>query len=166
MMGTRYIRVASLMLLLLGVSWAVHAEVYKWFDADGKVQYGNNPPKGVNAKPISGGVTVVPAMKFKKAGTVSDEEHSSAASDREKEGRNMASGQEVEADKKEASASAGKGQASSKPGKDSTLILPNGQTYKPMPGWSTPPIRPSSSKTAGNSSSSASSASRSESSSK
>lgn len=141
MMGTRHIRIASLLLFLLGAAWAAQAEVYKWYDAEGRVQYGNNPPKGVKAKPISGGVTVVPAMKFKKTETASPRELPAPESD--KGGRNMSSGRAAEPAGPE-SAPVRKTQASSSTSKDSTLILPNGQTYKPMPGWSSPPIRPSS----------------------
>jgi hypothetical protein len=43
------------------------AEVYKWIDADGKVQYGDAPPKNVKAKVVSGGVTVVPATVVPQA---------------------------------------------------------------------------------------------------
>ena len=52
----------SLLMFALSL-WALgaQAEVYKWIDADGKVQYGDAPPKNVKAKVVSGGVTVVPA---------------------------------------------------------------------------------------------------------
>lgn len=49
-------------LVLMGMTCVVSAEVYKWVDAEGKVQYGDVPPKGVNASKVSGGVTVMPAF--------------------------------------------------------------------------------------------------------
>ncbi|MDQ7989641.1 MAG: DUF4124 domain-containing protein [Candidatus Dactylopiibacterium sp.] len=52
-----------LVLALLGSSLPALAQVYKWVDADGSVQYGDKPPKGVKAQPISGGVTVMPAFQ-------------------------------------------------------------------------------------------------------
>lgn len=46
---------------LCACAMGAQAEVYKWIDADGKVQYGDAPPKNSKAKVVSGGVTVVPA---------------------------------------------------------------------------------------------------------
>jgi hypothetical protein len=57
----------SLLVFALFFCTASHAEVYKWIDADGKVQYGDSPPKNANAKVVSGGVTVVPAIVVPKA---------------------------------------------------------------------------------------------------
>ncbi|MEC5386583.1 DUF4124 domain-containing protein [Uliginosibacterium sp. H3] len=50
-----------LLIALCSCALGAQAEVYKWIDADGKVQYGDAPPKNVKAKVVSGGVTVVPA---------------------------------------------------------------------------------------------------------
>lgn len=53
----------SLLLIVLCVcALNAQAEIYKWVDADGKVQYGDAPPKGAQTKKVSGGVTVVPAI--------------------------------------------------------------------------------------------------------
>jgi hypothetical protein len=61
-----------LVLLLCAALGPVQAEVFKWIDAEGKVQYGDVPPKGIEAKKVSGGVTVMPAFvppaKASKAG--------------------------------------------------------------------------------------------------
>ncbi|QDF98533.1 hypothetical protein CJ010_19315 [Azoarcus sp. DD4] len=51
---------------VLGLAWAVAAQaqtVYRWKDAGGQLNYGSQPPPGVNAEPIGGrgSVTVMPA---------------------------------------------------------------------------------------------------------
>lgn len=46
----------------LATSLAVAADIYKWTDADGKVQYSDKPPKNAITTKISGGVTVIPAL--------------------------------------------------------------------------------------------------------
>ncbi len=51
-----------LLIVLCACALSAHAEIYKWVDADGKVQYGDAPPKGAQTKKVSGGVTVVPAI--------------------------------------------------------------------------------------------------------
>ncbi|MEN3111656.1 DUF4124 domain-containing protein [Uliginosibacterium paludis] len=56
-------RVLGFLLLLVCLPAIAGNEVYKWVDADGSVHYGNEPPKGAKVKPVSGGVTVMPAFK-------------------------------------------------------------------------------------------------------
>ncbi|GAB2887591.1 hypothetical protein GCM10027046_14870 [Uliginosibacterium flavum] len=51
-----------LLLALSGLALGAQAEIYKWVDADGKIQYGDAPPKEAKTKKVSGGVMVVPAM--------------------------------------------------------------------------------------------------------
>lgn len=51
-----------LLLALSGFALGAQAEIFKWVDADGKIQYGDAPPKEAKTKKVSGGVTVVPAM--------------------------------------------------------------------------------------------------------
>ena len=51
-----------LLLALSGFALGAQAEIYKWVDADGKIQYGDAPPKEAKTKKVSGGVMVVPAM--------------------------------------------------------------------------------------------------------
>ena len=41
-------------LLALVFAGAVHAQMYKWLDPDGKVRYGDTPPPGVKATPLQG----------------------------------------------------------------------------------------------------------------
>jgi hypothetical protein len=63
MMIKRSLLVFALCTAAVGAS----AEVYKWIDADGKVQYGDAPPKNVKATIVTGGVTVVPATPVPQA---------------------------------------------------------------------------------------------------
>lgn len=51
--------------LLMVVAASVQAEMYRWVDAKGVVNYGEQPPEGVKAVPIGGrgSVSVVPAYK-------------------------------------------------------------------------------------------------------
>ncbi|MDP5239762.1 DUF4124 domain-containing protein [Uliginosibacterium sp. 31-16] len=51
-----------LLIVLCACALSAQAEIYKWVDADGKIQYGDVPPKGTQTKKVSGGVTVVPAI--------------------------------------------------------------------------------------------------------
>jgi predicted secreted Zn-dependent protease len=46
-------RLAPLILLSLAYPWTVHAQVYRWKDADGKIHYGDKPPELEKAKPIA-----------------------------------------------------------------------------------------------------------------
>ncbi len=39
--------------LLLLLALQAHAETYKWKDKNGNIQYGNNPPLGTKAEPVS-----------------------------------------------------------------------------------------------------------------
>ena len=58
-------RAAVLLCALLDC--AAQAEIYKWVDADGKIQYGDQPPKDAKTSKVSGGVTVVPAVTLPRA---------------------------------------------------------------------------------------------------
>lgn len=51
-----------LSLILLPAASLAQGALYKWKDAQGKVHYGDAPPPGVQASPLSGGVSVVPAL--------------------------------------------------------------------------------------------------------
>lgn len=59
---SRVIPVLLLSLLLLPTASLAQGVLYKWKDAQGKVHYGDTPPPGVRATPLSGGVSVVPAL--------------------------------------------------------------------------------------------------------
>lgn len=60
---------------------AARAEVYKWIDDAGKVQYGDAPPKSAKAKVVSGGVTVVPATVIPPTPAVAPAKPDSASRD-------------------------------------------------------------------------------------
>jgi hypothetical protein len=45
-------RKAFLFAALLAVAAAASAQLYKWTDPNGRVQYGDSPPAGVNATPL------------------------------------------------------------------------------------------------------------------
>jgi len=53
--------IACLAPLLLSSAAAQETQVYRWTERDGRVSYGSTPPPGVNAQPIGGRVSVVPA---------------------------------------------------------------------------------------------------------
>jgi len=53
--------IACLATLLAGTAAAQETQVYRWTERDGRVSYGSTPPPGVNAQPIGGRVSVVPA---------------------------------------------------------------------------------------------------------
>jgi hypothetical protein len=61
------IKRSLLVFALCSCAVSASAEVYKWIDADGKIQYGDAPPKNVKATVVSGGVTVVPAIVIPQA---------------------------------------------------------------------------------------------------
>jgi hypothetical protein len=46
-------RVALVALLAFAAAGAAHAQLYKWKDASGRMQYGDRPPAGVTAEPMS-----------------------------------------------------------------------------------------------------------------
>lgn len=52
-------RLSGLGVLLVGALWALPAgaQLYKWTDASGQVQYSDRPPVGVNAEPLRGGLS-------------------------------------------------------------------------------------------------------------
>ena len=45
-------RKLPIFLLTLVFAGAVHAQMYKWVDRDGKLRYGDTPPPGVKATPL------------------------------------------------------------------------------------------------------------------
>lgn len=55
----------ALLASLASLAFADSATIYRWKDADGRVNYGNLPPPGVRAQPLdaAGRVTVVPALE-------------------------------------------------------------------------------------------------------
>lgn len=158
MTGKKRLHVGLLMLVLLGSTWAAHAEVYKWVDADGKIQYGDDPPKGVKAQKVSGGVTVVPATQFTGNSSSAGK---SAASDgaRAEEPRQSASASSADKAaeaRRKAIERCEKNRGTDCEDEADSLTLPDGDVYHPVPGWSRPPIRP----TPRNESSSSSASSR------
>ena len=59
---SRFLSALLLSLFLLPTIGAAQGALYKWKDAQGKVHYGDAPPPGVRATPLSGGVSVVPSL--------------------------------------------------------------------------------------------------------
>lgn len=141
-------RMLGCLLLLACVSAQAGDEVYKWVDADGRVQYGNNPPKGVNAKPVAGGVTVVPALKMPARA-----QESAPASAREIEAAPAApaassasassamSPEELKRRRLIADCERNRG-VDCEAEVDARLSGAPGTVFVPVPGWSQPPIRP------------------------
>jgi hypothetical protein len=52
-----------LALLIVAAGAAQAQQLYRWTDKDGKVQYGQNPPPGVAAKPIKQTTSQVGSQK-------------------------------------------------------------------------------------------------------
>jgi len=50
-----------LMALVLAAGVAYAQDTYRWTDKDGKVYYGSNPPKGVDAKKVANRVSTATA---------------------------------------------------------------------------------------------------------
>ena len=48
------IRPSLLLVALAAFAAAAYAQQYKWVDRNGRVQYGDTPPPGVNARPLRG----------------------------------------------------------------------------------------------------------------
>lgn len=142
-----------LALMLFWMALPLHAEVYKWIDAEGKVQYGDAPPKGAKASKVSGGVMVVPAFSAPAAPAsapaapaaaapanapvaagISAKPSSSAASSalsvREEMRQRL-----IEACQRNRGADCEKEADAQLNGQGDTVFVP-------IPGWSRPPIRP------------------------
>lgn len=149
MTGKKRLHVGLLMLALLGTTWAAHAEVYKWVDADGKIQYGDDPPKGVKTQKVSGGVTVVPATQFtgksSSASKSAAKESTPAEEPRQTEARQSSSASSVDQAaeaRRKAIERCEKNRGTDCEEEADSVALPNGEVYRPVPGWSRPPIRP------------------------
>jgi hypothetical protein len=46
-------RIALVAFVVLAAAGGAHAQLYKWKDASGRMQYGDRPPAGVTAEPMS-----------------------------------------------------------------------------------------------------------------
>jgi hypothetical protein len=152
MIGKKRLHVGLLMLVLAGATWVVHAEVYKWVDADGKIQYGDEPPKGVKAQKVTGGVTVLPAAKFtgssssaaKSAGREENPAENSKTEAPRQSSSSASSADAAEEARRKAVARCEKNRGTDcQDEAESQTVLPSGEVFQPMPGWSRPPIRPS-----------------------
>lgn len=131
----------------------VLADVYKWVDAEGRTHYSNVPPKNVKTRRVEGGgVTVVPALVVPPApvavvsAPAAAPAAASAPARTEPEAR--VSAPVVSAPTVPASAVAG-GERAYDPAPApapaaaaASEPLPGVEDFKPMPGWSQPPIRP------------------------
>lgn len=145
-------------LVLVMMAWAglLHAQVYKWVDAEGKIQYGDAPPKGVNASKVSGGVTVMPAFPPPPA-PVSAPVAKPVAEEREAvRGGISARTEPAKPVSNESPALSPREEARRKMMEeclrnrgancdaevDAQLNGQGGTVFVPVPGWSRPPIRP------------------------
>lgn len=149
----------GLLLLVLGAcAFAAQAEIYKWVDADGKVQYGDAPPKEAKTKKVSGGVTVVPATVLTAAPASAPTKGKTRTEAAGEEGARGAINRKPEAT---SASSASASQSSTDPARqraidtceknrgnncENEVDFPlNGQSspvFVPVPGWGQPPIRP------------------------
>ncbi|MDO6385156.1 MULTISPECIES: DUF4124 domain-containing protein [unclassified Uliginosibacterium] len=147
----------TIVLCLLGLfAFGAQAEVYKWLDADGKIQYGDTPPKDVKASKVSGGVTVMPAFTPPPAapspeaakaaskavgpaagGITTKPEQESASSAAPVSDVEAARLRMIEACKRNRGVDC-------EDNVDAQLYGQGGSStvYVPVPGWSQPPIRP------------------------
>jgi hypothetical protein len=147
-MLTRFIAglLASLLPLL------VQADVYKWVDAEGRTHYSNVPPKNVKTRRVeAGGVTVVPALVVPPApvasvsaplAVASAPVAASAPAVVEPEARVSAPLPPVAAASAGGERAKSPGPVSAPPPASASEPLPSVDEFKPMPGWSQPPIRP------------------------
>ncbi len=147
-------RVLGFLLLLACMPAVAGNEVYKWVDADGGVHYGNEPPKGAKVKPVTGGVTVMPAFKAPEKPVAAptpapaktepapaerapaDSAVQSAAAERAQDAQAARRQKLIETCRKNRGSNCEEEVDARIDGQDST-------NYVPMPGWSQPPIRPS-----------------------
>lgn len=152
-------RKTTIVLCLLGLcTFGAQAEVYKWLDADGKIQYGDTPPKDVKASKVSGGVTVMPAFTPPPAAP------STEAAKAAPKTSGPAAGISAKPEQESASSAAPAAPVSDveaarlrmieackrnrgvdcEDNVDAQLYGQGGSStvYVPVPGWSQPPIRP------------------------
>ena len=146
-MLTRFVAglLASLLPLL------VQADVYKWVDAEGRTHYSNVPPKNVKTRRVEGGgVTVVPALVVPPAPVanvsapgIAAPEAASAPASVEPETRVSAP---VGVAPRAAASAVASGERAYDPAPAPVASvsepMPDVEAFKPMPGWSQPPIRP------------------------
>lgn len=144
-------RVLGYLLLFVCLGVQAQNEVYKWVDADGRIQYGDAPPKGVNAKPVSGGVTVMPAFKAPPVPNAAkkpkaEERPAPDAAESVKSGSSASESSALspeeakrlkllEACRKNRGANCEEEVETQLRGADTTVFVP-------IPGWSQPPIQP------------------------
>lgn len=153
----------GLLILALGVcAIGAQGEIYKWVDADGKVQYGDVPPKEIKTKKVSGGVTVVPAAVLTTGGVSAPAKTKASEETGDDEGMRAAIRRKTET---AASSSASASRSSSDPVRqrlveqcernrgsnceneadaqlNNQLNARPATVFVPVPGWSQPPIRP------------------------
>jgi len=140
-------RVLGCLLLFMCLGAHAQNEVYKWVDADGRIQYGNEPPKGVNAKPVSGGVTVMPAFKAPAVPSGAakpkvEERPAPEASGPAKPSVPVLSTEDAKRLKMLEICKKNRG-ANCEDDVDALLSGADPSAFVPVPGWSQPPIRPS-----------------------
>lgn len=151
-------RVLGFLLLLASLPAMAGNEVYKWVDADGGVHYGNEPPKGAKVKPVTGGVTVMPAFKAPekpapapvaapvpapaKAEPAARERPPAEAAAQSSSAERAVDAQAQRREKLLDACRKNRG-TNCEEEVDAKLDGLDGTTFVPIPGWSQPPIRPS-----------------------
>lgn len=150
-------RMLGCLLLLACVSVQAGDEVYKWVDADGSIHYGNNPPKGVNARPVGGDVTVVPALTLPlppkplpaavtppATATPAAEAAPAAQEPRSGSAASASSASADELKRRRMIDECERNRGSNCEAEvDARLNGATGTVFVPVPGWSRSPIRPS-----------------------
>lgn len=134
-------------LLALGFCTQVaHSEIYKWTDADGSIQYGDDPPKGVKTQKVSGGVTVVPAAVIVKNNPVDTAQSGVGKESAEKPAQKSTSatgGTNSAADaRQKAIAQCEKNRGVDCEDEATAQVVSPKTVYVPVPGWSQPPLVP------------------------
>lgn len=146
-------KISWLALMLFWMALPLHADVYKWIDAEGKVQYGDVPPKDVKASKVSGGVMVVPAFSAPAAPASVP---AAAVSATPPANAPLAAGISAKPSSSAASSVSAREEmrlrlieacqrnrgADCENEADAQLNGQSGTVYVPVPGWSRPPIRP------------------------
>lgn len=152
------IKRSLLLIILCASACAAQAEIYKWVDADGKIHYGDVPPKDVKTQKVSGGVTVVPSTvvpsdsasvpKTKAEVDVPEEGGSRGAISRKSEPvaprspAELAAAARAEARQKAIELCQQNRGSNCENEVDAQLYGVPGTVFVPLPGWSQPPIRP------------------------
>ena len=72
--------------LALSAALPAHAQMYKWVDSAGRVQYSDNPPAGVNAEPVKSRVSSVQSATPSQPESAADKEQAFRKRQAEAEG--------------------------------------------------------------------------------